>query len=86
MGLEWGLRRTFTVYLDDVSGKFMDANLIAYENGSTASALSDRSLSVEGSNVGKKRGNPTTKDWYSFIGVTITYKLNDPTEKCDVPH
>jgi hypothetical protein len=86
MGLEWGLRKTFTDYIDDVSGKFMDPFLIASENGSTAGFLSDRSLSVEGTNIGKQRGNPKTKDWYSFIGVTVAYRLKMNENKCEVPH
>jgi len=86
INFEWGLRKTFTDYLDDVSGSYVDPVLLASEKGNAAAALSDRSLVKEGgSDVGRQRGNSFTKDWYSFAGVIITFKLKGQ-ERCDVPH
>ena len=84
---EWGLRKTFTDYLDDVSGKYVDPALLASEKGAVAATLSDKSLTQEGgSNIGRQRGNPYTKDWYSFAGIIITFKLKGNEGRCDVPH
>jgi hypothetical protein len=86
VNLEWGLRKTFTDYLDDVSGKYPDPVLLSAAKGPVAAALSDKSLVKEGgSNAGRQRGNSFTNDWYSFAGVIITFKLTSD-EKCDVPH
>ncbi len=78
IGLEWGMRKTNTDYLDDVSTTYADPNIIAAENGPVAAALSDRSFSpVEGeSNVGMQRGDSQNKDWYSFAGLQLTLKFN----------
>lgn len=87
INLEWGLRKTFTDYLDDVSGTYVDPVLLASANGPAAAALSDKSLVKEGgSDVGRQRGNSFTKDWYSFAGVIITFKINGRGNQCVVPH
>lgn len=79
ISFEYGLRKTFTDYLDDVGGNYVDSELLAQENGSIASRLSDPSssnLQMSGS-----RGNSATKDWYSMFGVMFTFSLGDP-DKC----
>jgi len=87
INFEWGLRKTFTDYLDDVSGKYVDPFLLASEKGPVAAVLSDKSLVKEGgSNVGRQRGNSFTKDWYSFVGVIITFKMKGNDGECDIPH
>lgn len=85
--LEWGLRMTFTDYLDDVGGKYIDTRLLLAESGDAAAFFADRSLKrdASGSNVGKQRGNSNSNDWYSFVGIFITYKLGGRPH-CDVPH
>ena len=42
LGLEWGLRKTFTDYLDDVSTRYPDPALLRAEKGAVAAALSNR--------------------------------------------
>jgi hypothetical protein len=87
INFEWGLRKTFTDYLDDVSGKYVDPFLLGSEKGPVAVALADKSFTQEGgSNTGRQRGNPYTKDWYAFAGVLITFKMKGNDDKCDVPH
>ncbi|MFL5754446.1 MAG: DUF6089 family protein [Bacteroidia bacterium] len=83
LGFEWGPRKTFTDYLDDVSGKYVNPLKLAAEKGVTAGILSDRSLKADGtSNIGKQRGNPYTKDWYFFYGFTINFKLKQKPAEC----
>lgn len=87
IGAEWGLRKTFTGYIDDVSGTYADATVIAAENGHAAAALSDRSIKSLGQDdTGLKRGNGKS-DWYSFAGVYITYKFKINGDKvCPAEH
>lgn len=72
--LEYGLRKTFTDYLDDVGGgDFLDREDLALQNGNIAAQLSDRSANDV--KMTGKRGNPATKDWYSMFGIGVTFKL-----------
>jgi len=73
MSIEYGLRRTFTDFIDDVSGTYIDPDVLTGANGPLAANLSDRSLNGE-NNTGRNRGNVSTNDWYSFYGVLITVK------------
>lgn len=79
-GLEYGIRKTFTDYLDDVSGNYVNPVLLSATNGTLSAQMSDQSLNNEGSlaNVNGQsvsRGNPNTKDWYVFAGITLSYRL-----------
>lgn len=79
IGVEYGIRKTFTDHLDDVKAdSFVDPTELAIVNGPLAATLSNRSL--DGSRFGK-RGTSATKDWYAFFGLTLTVKLGNP-EKC----
>lgn len=71
IGVEWGPRKTFTDYLDDVSGLYPDKN-----NPYTNPSKDNIDL------VGTMRGNPRTKDWYFYYGLTINFKLRPPKEHC----
>lgn len=76
LNFEFGIRKTFTDYIDDVGGgSYVDPALLISENGPLAAELSNRSLS--GSRYGS-RGNSTTKDWYVFSGMMITFRLGQP--------
>ncbi len=84
LSFEWGMRKTFTDYLDDVSGRYYDPAVLAVKHGVLAAQLSDRSLGTDPNytNVNKQRGNPMTKDWYSFAGVAITVKFKEGRKRC----
>lgn len=72
-GAEAGLRYTLTDYLDDVSTTYPVFDL---EGGQDLSAaLSDRILADHHFEAGAQhsRGNPATKDWYYFAGVSFSY-------------
>lgn len=87
INFEWGIRKTFTDYLDDVSGKYADGTLLAAEKGPVAAGLADKSITQEGgSNAGRQRGNSYTRDWYAFAGVMITFRLNSAENVCEMPH
>ena len=68
---EWGMRKSFTDYLDDVSTTYyLDGSQI--DTSDPEEILSDPTLQHQAMD---ERGNPTTKDWYNFTGVTLTYKF-----------
>lgn len=70
---DFAIRKTFTDYLDDVaSDSYADLIRLASLNGTTAAALSNKS--IDGNRFGK-RGNSSTKDWYVYCGGMITLKL-----------
>ncbi len=72
---EWGLRRTGTDYLDDISTTYPDAAV--FEGNPIALELYDRSLENRGQNAGFQRGNPNVNDWYAFAGITLTIRIKD---------
>ena len=68
---EWGMRKTFTDYLDDISKTFyLDGSQIDPAN--PQEVLSDPTMLHK---PRQERGNPTTNDWYNFTGVSLTYKF-----------
>jgi hypothetical protein len=73
IGIEWGMRKTFTDYLDDVSGVYVDHNILSATDP-LAARLSDRS--VVRNPVGSDRGSSNRTDWYSFAGITLTAKIS----------
>lgn len=76
LGIEWGPRKTFTDYLDDVRGVYPES--VGLENGPN---YADQTLNGSAS-PGGMRGNPSTKDWYFYYGVTLNIKLPDPKSFC----
>lgn len=73
-GVEWGMRRTGTDYLDDVSSVYANLSDLS---GESSRYFADRSLSNRGQNTGLQRGNPRNNDWYSFAGFVIAFKLRN---------
>lgn len=77
VGAELAFRKTFTDYLDDVSGQYYDKTKLAAAYGPTSAALSDPSLGeIKGqTNPTFQRGDPKYKDAYMFVNVTVGYKI-----------
>ncbi|MFT6321120.1 MAG: hypothetical protein ACJAT4_002049 [Granulosicoccus sp.] len=79
IGLEFGMRKTFTDYIDDVSTTYPDLNFLASELGDFAAALSYRApeynLDAPADPQGTSRGDATDKDWYFFGGVTFSVNI-----------
>lgn len=79
LSVEYGVRRTFTDYLDDVGkGTYLDPAQLTAARGSTAAALNNRTLNQMPFGY---RGDPNTKDWYVFAGLGLTFRLGNP-QKC----
>lgn len=82
VGAEFGVRKTFTDYIDGVSGRYYDKTKLAQAYGSTSVALADPSLgtirgatSPDGKGIGAERGNPKYKDAYMFFSINVGYKF-----------
>ena len=84
VSVEFGARRTFTDYIDDVSGRYVDPDQLDGINGAVAAALSDRSLNREAGedNTYFMRGNRETNDWYFISAISLSFKIFDKPERC----
>ncbi len=76
VGLEIGIRKTFTDYIDDVSTTYFDFENYPDANP-LAAALSDRSNQSNPNITAaqEQRGDPRDKDSYMFAIFSINYKL-----------
>jgi hypothetical protein len=84
ISVEWGMRKTFTPYLDDVSGTYAAPSTLS-ANGPMAVQLSNRSLGKDPGGtymVGSQRGNGGLDDWYSFAGVMLSFTLKMRDKPC----
>ena len=83
--LEYGARKTFTDYLDDVSTTFVGSSPglpssdYPIEMSVEAQEMSDP-LGTHSNQM--ERGDPDNNDWYSFLGITLSFKLNNNTKGC----
>ncbi len=81
IGLEVGLRKTFTDYIDDVSGLYGDQSLILAGNGELAAALNDRAGEISDEVIVREptsqRGNAEKDDTYIIGAVFISYNFAD---------
>lgn len=74
IGVDVGARKTLTDYLDDVSSDYVDEALLL-ESNELSAALANRS--GEPIMGGVVRGNSKYKDWYMFVGVTLSRNFLD---------
>lgn len=85
MSVEWGFRKTWTDYFDDISTQYIEPNLLENENGDLAATLADQSLVKSGpgaTNSGMQRGDPGRKDTYSFALISLNIRLNKKPNNC----
>lgn len=93
---EYGIRKTFTDYLDDVSTTYTGQNII--DMSALATEMSDKNLDItdasgepyqQGSSLWQprakdtQRGNAKNNDWYTFTGITLSVKLLSTKAKCN---
>jgi opacity protein-like surface antigen len=82
LGLEVGLRKLFTDYLDDVSSNYADEAELLAVRGPRSAELSYRGDELANGNPlyptkGSQRGGAEVKDWYYFSGLTVTFNLGE---------
>jgi len=77
IGIEYGLRKTFTDYIDDVSSVYFDNEAIRQQSGDVGAYLADPHLGkIDGqTNAGFQRGDPTDLDSYMFATIKVFYKF-----------
>ena len=80
VGLEFGMRKLFTDYFDDVSTTYADQNDLLAARGQLAVDMAYRGDEVPtGSPTyptkGEQRGGEKNKDYYYFSGLHLTYRL-----------
>ena len=100
--IEYGIRKTFTDYLDDVSTTYAGQNPV---NNQNIPDMSELAVEMSDKNIDKldpngnpypqsnsnwdprakdtQRGNSKNKDWYTFTGITLSFKLLSETTKCN---
>jgi len=96
MAIEYGLRKTFTDYIDDVGGTYASPQYLFMENENAAN-LSDRSNDLQNyiaanpgadittwtGNTNRNRANENLwDDWYYFAGLTLSYKIYTKPKVC----
>lgn len=83
IGVEIGMRKLFTEYIDDVSTTYVDWQVLYEERGQKAVDMSFRgdelnyiptNSLISYPSDGTQRGDPN-KDYYYFSGIHLTYKL-----------
>jgi opacity protein-like surface antigen len=81
LGYEFGLRKTFFDYLDDISKTYVDQATLLNAKGSKAVELAYRAGELKDGDPnypldGTIRGGAKYKDWYYFSGVTLSIGIN----------
>lgn len=78
---EIGMRKTFTDYLDDVSTRYVDQNVLLAARGPEAVEMAYRGNELADGKpypaAGTIRGAAKNKDWYYMSGLRVTIALND---------
>jgi hypothetical protein len=77
LGLEFGYRKTFTDYLDDVSTNYVDKSALLTARGQTAVDFAWRGDEYNGAPYpagGRERGHANQKDGYYFRALTYTVR------------
>ena len=77
LGLEFGYRKIFTDYLDDVSANYVDQQSLLNARGQTAVDLAWRGDEVGSGSypaAGSVRGNSNQKDGYYYVAITYTIR------------
>lgn len=78
VGIEIGLRKLFTDYLDDVSYNYVDSAILLAAKGPTAVAFAYRGDEVGGPVYPaehSQRGSIKNKDWYYFTAFRLSYSF-----------
>ena len=88
VGAEWGMRFTFTDYLDDVGGLYYDFssdNKISIASRDIVDFFADPSTHrhIYDDNLPQRYSTQKT-DWYSFAGVVLTVRIGNEDHICDI--
>ena len=81
--LEWGMRKTYTDYFDDISATYVNPTMLAAARGQLATNLADQSiLQVNNNNAYIQRGDPGIKDLYFFCMASLNLRIDKKGNSC----
>ncbi len=77
IGIEGNWRKTFTDNLDDVNGKYADYKTQLDNQGQASVDFGhpETLLGLQPYAAGTGRGDTHLKDWYYFLGLSLTYRF-----------
>lgn len=82
VGVDYGMRFTFTDYMDDVSETYVDPQRLTAQYGPMSAAMADRSEVLHDELLNNQRGDPNDDDVYGIFGVTIMYRIYGNRPSC----
>ena len=85
LNLEWGMRRTWTDYLDDIGGYYASTAVLEDESGPLAEELSEARIEREGTledPVGQMRGFNGLDDRFAVMTVSFTFRIDKSPTTC----
>lgn len=82
---DWGVRKTWNDYLDDVSGFYADRAVLLSERSELTVLLADRSIEHEGGELnqaGIQRGDDSRSDVFAFLSASISFRISKRPTTC----
>ena len=82
---EWGMRKTWTDYLDDVSTTYVNSIDQRIERGELSAELADRIIALPNgitSSEGLQRGDPGRDDKYGYFLASISFRVSKKPSTC----
>jgi len=92
LGIEWGMRKTFNDYIDDISSTYYldlygynpDEGIYYAPNPENPSEIISFPITDDvyysdptfSHKKGEKRGDQYNNDWYAFYGISLSFKIN----------
>ena len=83
--MEWGMRKTWTDYLDDVSRSYVDNNALRLERGELSAELAERIIMLPkgiDSSEGLQRGDPGRNDKYGYFLASLSLRVSKKPTTC----
>jgi hypothetical protein len=81
--IEWGMRKLYTDYFDDISGSYTNPTMLAAARGQLATNLADQSLVQQNTNNAYlQRGDPGRKDLYFFCMASLNIRIDKKGNSC----
>ena len=83
--MEWGMRKTWTDYLDDVSTSYVNSVNQRIERGELSADLADRIITLPDgvtSSEGLQRGDPGRDDKYGYFLASISFRVSKKPTTC----
>jgi len=81
INIAWGMRKTFTDYLDDVSGFYPDPSKVSALTASVSNRSTNQ-LTAFNNNWESQRGNRQTNDWYGYMSFGLAFRITKDPSSC----